>query len=90
MAAPSMQTTTVIANVVDIATDLDQMIVVVDHDGMGEDGGSGRCRQAASSYTAAGTVDSSDERRWVRRRRAMAVANSGDRARVRRCNSRDR
>ncbi|KAL5975676.1 hypothetical protein ACLOJK_020002 [Asimina triloba] len=38
MAAPSMQ---MMAVVVDVAADLDQMIVAVDRDGMGEDGGSG-------------------------------------------------
>ncbi|KAL6000676.1 hypothetical protein ACLOJK_006402 [Asimina triloba] len=41
MSAPSMQTTAVVVDVVDVAADLDQMTMVIDHDEMGEDGGSG-------------------------------------------------
>ncbi|KAL5999186.1 hypothetical protein ACLOJK_040636 [Asimina triloba] len=36
-----MQTTAVVADIVDVVADLDQMIVAVNRDGMGEDGGSG-------------------------------------------------
>ncbi|KAL5999185.1 hypothetical protein ACLOJK_040635 [Asimina triloba] len=74
MAAPSMQTTVFVVDVVNVAANLDQMIVAVDRDGMGEDGGSGAL--AAGSTGRRRTVDSGDERKWVRRPRATAVADA--------------